>query len=92
MSAEILPFPPKRPQPDRLAAALARLDAALAEQRQAVGNWCAAIADLRAGMERLGASTELLQTRLGGLAADVGRLNREARRTVTLAERMGAGG
>lgn len=81
MPAQVIPFP-ERPAPDpqaRLRAALAGLDQALANERDAVAAWRQGLAELHGGMEALGRSLRAYHGRLGALDAGLARLGTEAR-------------
>jgi outer membrane murein-binding lipoprotein Lpp len=68
-SAEIIAFPlPVISPQERLARALTKLDAALAEQREAVGAWRERMGDLQSTMSQLGQSVQALNGSLNGLA------------------------
>jgi hypothetical protein len=78
VTATIIPFP--RPAaPDRLARALSGLTAALDTQRQAVAAWQATLAELRGVTGGLEKSLAQYDAALGGLAARVDGVNRQAR-------------
>jgi hypothetical protein len=86
--AIILPFParaasrrspPVRPDEDRLTRALASLDAALTEQRQAVAAWRDSLHALRQTTEGLGSSLRRYDGVLGTLNDRVAGLNTQAR-------------
>lgn len=88
-SAQIIPFPSRKPVPEnqsaRLNRALQSLQAAVEDQKSAVADWQGAIADLRQSMERLGGhmrqfqmGLEDTQTELGGLRQESDKLNRWA--------------
>ena len=78
-SAEVIPFP-ARPAADaeRLRRALAALDRALSDQRQAVSTWRGALGDLREAMAGLGGRVETYRGELGKLANGVAGLNARA--------------
>ena len=78
-SAEVIPFP-ARPAADaeRLRRALAALDRAIADQRQAVSTWRDALGDLRTAMAGLGGRVATYQGELGKLAGGVSGLNARA--------------
>ena len=78
-SAEVIPFP-ARPAADaeRLRRALAALDRALSDQRQAVSTWRGALGDLREAMAGLGGRVATYQGELGKLAGGVSGLNARA--------------
>jgi ABC-type transporter Mla subunit MlaD len=86
MSARIIPFPqrsaePTDPEPaERLARALKGLEDALAEQRQAVASWRAALGTLQDTVESLGDGLRRYRGSLDGLHAKVTALNAEAGR------------
>jgi hypothetical protein len=84
-SAEIIPFPIRRPanDPQRLHRALSALNGALAEQRQAVTQWRGAVGDLQGSMRRLGGSVQLYQARLVALREKIGALHDETTRQAT---------
>lgn len=85
-SAEIIPFPARAPRPsdqdrrdaDRLARALAGLDAALTEQRVAMAAWCNSLAALRDSTGRLGGSLARFGANLESLESDVTALTAQA--------------
>ncbi len=81
-SAEIIPFPVRRPvnDPQRLHRALSVLNGALADQRQAVTQWRGAVGDLQGSVRRLGGSVQLYQARLFALREKIGALHDEATR------------
>ena len=82
VGATIIPFP-TRPAPDgnaRLRAALADLDRALLEQREAVTQWGAALSALRGSVDGLGGAMRRYQDRLGGLQDDTAALHAQALR------------
>lgn len=92
VSAKIIPFPSRTPEPDgraRLAEALAKLHRALEEQKQAVIAWRGAMGELRNGMQRLGGSLSAYQLELTKLNTRVGALNRSSRQLQDWAERVG---
>lgn len=70
-TAEIVTFP-ELPE-HRLRRAIARLDAALEEQAQAVGGFRAGISGLGDAVEDLGRSTQEYRVALDGLARQLGR-------------------
>jgi hypothetical protein len=83
--AEIIPFPvkPAAPAPandaqDRLARALASLDAALAEQRQAMSGWRESLDHLRKATTGLGLSMQRYDRTLGKLGLDVSALHTQS--------------
>ncbi|HXA24840.1 MAG TPA: hypothetical protein VNW90_21340 [Acetobacteraceae bacterium] len=92
VSAQIIPFPSRRPAPpstadgqERLRRALIALDAAVAGQREAVAAWRGALADLGAVMSGLGESVQryrgsldALDSRVAGLHAEAVQLERTA--------------
>jgi septal ring factor EnvC (AmiA/AmiB activator) len=72
--------PPDDSSPaDRLARALAKLNAALAEQRQAVATWRAVMADLKTSTSGLSASLHRYNASLGTLGDKVSAVHRQAR-------------
>ena len=80
--ATIIPFP-SRAAPDasaRLRAALADLDRALLEQREAVTQWGAALSALRGSVGGLGGAMRRYQDRLADLGDDTAALHTQARR------------
>ena len=80
--ATVIPFP-VRPAPDagaRLRAALAELDCALLEQREAVTQWGAALSALRGSVGGLGGAMRRYQDRLGDLQDDTAALHAQALR------------
>jgi septal ring factor EnvC (AmiA/AmiB activator) len=80
-SAEIIafPVPPVRPE-ERLARALAKLDAALAEQREAVGKWRDSMSTLRDTMTQLGQSVGTLNSSLQSIGEQNAAVRAEALR------------
>lgn len=62
----------------RLRRALAALDAALAEQREAVASWRNAIGGLQTSMANLGGSVQLYRARLDALAVQVAGVHNQA--------------
>jgi chromosome segregation ATPase len=91
-SAEIIPFPTRTVEPDgkaRLAEALASLQRALDEQREAVAAWRGAMGELRNNMQRLGGSLSAYQLELVKLNSKVGALNRTSRKLQDWAEQVG---
>lgn len=83
-TGQVIPFPTERVrQPardqDRLAAALASLEAALAEQRQAMAGFRASLGELGAAVHALEGGAVGLSTRLGALHRQVGSANQSAR-------------
>ncbi len=81
VSAEIIPFrrvAGRSPAPDRLAMALSRLGAALADQKAAVAAWRGALADLAGQVRLTEASLLTHQTRLGELRTGVTLLRDQA--------------
>jgi hypothetical protein len=83
-SAEIIAFPrpaPPRPaQPDQLQIALARLEAALEAQSEAVAQWRASLGKLRDSVGGLGTAVHRFQDSLAGLHTEVEHVNGEAKR------------
>ena len=78
-SAEIIAFPvPQITQEERLARALAKLDAAVAQQREAVGNWRDSIHALHDTMQQLGQSVQTLHDSLGDIGAQNAAVHDEA--------------
>lgn len=75
-SAKVIPFP-ARPAADaeRLRRALAALDRAIADQRQAVSTWRGALGDLREAMAGLGGRVAAYRGELDKLAGGVSGLN-----------------
>jgi len=85
-TAALLVFP-QRPD-DRLRLALRRLDAALAEQRQAVAAWREGIAELAAAATSLDASVAAFRSELDGVAQAVRHAGEEARQLERTADGM----
>ncbi|MBU8538162.1 hypothetical protein [Falsiroseomonas tokyonensis] len=85
-AAEILPFPNSGER--RLRVALRNLDAALAEQRQAIAAFRAELAALNSAVSDLGQSTQLLQDRLHDTAEDTALAREAALRLQATAEAM----
>ena len=86
-TAQIIPFPirpDQRPDAnqarDRLARALASLDAALAEQRAAMTGWRDSLNQLRKATSGLGLSMQRYDRTLGKLGGEVSELHAEALR------------
>ncbi len=91
-TAEIIPFPTRQVAPlvetpvappvetphERLARALAKLNAALAEQRVAVAAWRGALGELKTTAAGLGESVQRYQRSLGALGDGVAALNTRA--------------
>jgi uncharacterized coiled-coil protein SlyX len=78
-SAEIIAFPAPVISPqERLARALATLDAALAEQRVAVAKWRDSMNELHATMSSLGQSVQTLHGSLDTLAQQNASVHAEA--------------
>lgn len=82
-TADIIPFParPKLAEPaaeDRLARALASLNAALAEQRVAIAAWRESLAALKAATDGLGDSLQRYHSNLGTLGDSVSALRTKA--------------
>lgn len=91
-SAQIIPFPSRSAEPDgkaRLTEALANLQKALEEQKQAISAWRGAMGELRESMQRLGGSLSAYQVELVKLNGKVGSLNRTSRQLQDWAERVG---
>jgi hypothetical protein len=88
-SAEIIafPVPPVSPE-ERLARALAKLDAALAEQRAAVGSWRDSMNMLGETMSQLGQSVQTLHVSLEDLAAQNAAVRDEALRLEAWADEV----
>ncbi len=96
-TAQVIPFPigrtrqpaadPARDQ-DRLTAALAALEAALAEQREAMAGFRASLGELGAAVHALEGGAVGLSTRLGTLHRQVGTVNQSARELETWADRV----
>lgn len=83
-AGRVIPFPIGRVrQPardhDRLTAALASLEAALAEQREAMAGFRASLGELGAAVHALEGGAIGLSTRLGALHRQVGTVNQSAR-------------
>jgi hypothetical protein len=83
-TAEIIPFPTRQvTQPvelphERLARALATLNAALAEQRLAIAAWRGALAELKTTATGLGESLQQYRNSLGTLGDGVAALHTQA--------------
>lgn len=88
-TAEIIPFPSRRqvvrqPAPEttaaqqRLAQAMASLQASLEEQRQAVAAWRGSLESLKAVTESLGQGLHRYRDRLDTLQTQVGSVHTEA--------------
>jgi hypothetical protein len=81
-SAIIIAFP-VRPKPvtpeERLARALEKLNAAMLEQRAAVGRWHTALGELKATTGELGNSLQRYRTSLDSLGKGVSALQTKAR-------------
>jgi hypothetical protein len=97
-TAEIIQFPKLRARPpipaaqrdagrERLLAALASLEEALAVQRAAIAQWRGSLSDLRGAVHGLGGSLTRYRDRLGALGERVAALNGEARQLEQLAGR-----
>ena len=90
-TGQVIPFPiartrqPNRDQ-DRLTAALASLESALAEQREAMAGFRASLGELGAAVHALEGGAVGLSTRLGALHRQVGTVNRSARELETWAD------
>jgi hypothetical protein len=95
-TAEIIQFPNSRTRPpipapqrdagrERLLAALASLDEALAVQRVAVAQWRGSLSDLRGAVGDLGGSLSRYRDRLGVLGESVAALGGQARQLEQLA-------
>ena len=85
MSAQIIAFPassvtlpPDDPQ-QRLRRAVAALDAAVAVQRRAVGEWRESLARLQAAMHGLGTSLAQYRDNLDRVGSEVAAVNAQAR-------------
>ena len=83
-TAQIIPFPPRRPPEmqdagnERLQRALAALNAAVEDQRVAVASWRGALGDLTKVVSGLGDSLQRYRCSLDGVAARVGTLRTQA--------------
>jgi hypothetical protein len=83
-TAEIIPFPTRQVAPpvesphERLTRALAKLNAALTEQRHAVAAWRGALGELKTTAAGLGESLQRYQHSLGALGDGVAALNTRA--------------
>ncbi|HET6184944.1 MAG TPA: hypothetical protein VFA03_15305 [Acetobacteraceae bacterium] len=90
----VVPFPlpaaRRREEPDRLARALERMDAAVAAERAAVAEWRGALGRLQASTGRLSRSFTDYSSALTGLAGHVERLNRQSRALAVTAARLEA--
>ena len=90
-TGQVIPFPigrtcqPTRDQ-DRLTAALASLEAALAEQHEAMAVFRARLGELGAAVHALEGGAVGLSTRLGALHRQVGSVNQSARQLETWAD------
>lgn len=89
--AEIIPFPtrsrPAQPRPeDRLARALAGLNAAMEEQRAAVTAWRGALGELQTTTAGLGESLRRYNGSLASLGGDVSALQAKTRALETWAD------
>ncbi|MEI7710797.1 MAG: hypothetical protein WCI94_05150 [Rhodospirillales bacterium] len=82
-TADIIPFPPRKPaensETDRLATALTALDIALAEQRAAIQAWRQSLTELRGVVGGLGAGLTDYHASLGRLGSQVASLNSDAK-------------
>jgi ABC-type transporter Mla subunit MlaD len=84
VTAQVIPFPVRRPQAtreqtnERLQQALAALSAAVENQRISVATWRGALADLSKVVSGLGDSLQRYRGNLDGLAARVGALHTQA--------------
>ncbi|HEV7268953.1 MAG TPA: hypothetical protein VGN83_29200 [Falsiroseomonas sp.] len=86
--ARLLDFPDTTER--RLRRALRQLDAALAEQRQAVAEFRGRIGDLNVAVARLGERTESLRDVLAGAAVDTARAHAASRELLATAEKLEA--
>ncbi len=99
--AQIIPFPTRRPAPppapaaspategqDRLARALASLNAALDEQRTAMAAWRGALSELKQTTEGLSGGLQRYHASLGALGDKVATLNQEAVRLEAWADQV----
>jgi hypothetical protein len=83
-TAQIIPFPTRQVTPpveaphERLARALATLNAALAEQREAVAAWRGVLGELKTTAVGLGESVQRYQRSLGALGDGVAALHTRA--------------
>jgi hypothetical protein len=97
LTAEIIPFPLRRPAPpteegqDRLRRALADLESAIAGQRQAVATWRQALADLGNAVSGLGGSLQRYQGSLVSLGTRVEGLHTQAVQLERIADAALAG-
>ncbi len=82
-TADIIPFPPRKPaensQSDRLTTALTALDIAIAEQRAAVQAWRQSLTELRGVVGGLGAGLTEYRDSLARLGTQVASLNTDAK-------------
>jgi hypothetical protein len=82
-TAEIIPFPPRKPaengRNDRLTTALTALDVAIAEQREAVQAWRQSLTELRGVVGGLGAGLTEYRDSLSRLSSEVASLNSDAK-------------
>ena len=96
-SAQIIPFPARAAGPaaepappsapsERLANALAALDAALARQKQAVADWRGAVGNLQSSIGKLGGSLNAYRETLGTVGIHFAQLNAEARKLEQLTD------
>ncbi len=82
-SADIIAFPSRRPRlppEEQLAAALARLQAAVVSQRAAVEQWRESIGALRIAVSQLGRSVQDMHASFGTLGAQTAALHEKAER------------
>lgn len=90
-TAQIIAFPvrakPAPPAEDRLARALASLNAALAEQSEAVAKWRGALAELKTTTGALSQSLQRYNTSLGTLSDGVSALHHKAKSLEQWADR-----
>jgi hypothetical protein len=92
-TAKIIPFPARPPSEEageRLARALAGLQAALAAQQEAVTGWRHALGELQVGMRGLLERTRQYQARLRMLDAGVSGLHAQAQRLKDWTDRQSA--
>jgi hypothetical protein len=96
-SAQIIAFPraraseqPRDPGRERLLAALASLEEALAVQRRAIAEWRGSLTDLRGAVDGLGGSLRRYRDRLGALGERPTELDTQARQLENLTAQPGA--
>lgn len=87
-SADLIQYPDSVER--RLRRALRRLDAALADQREAVASFRTQLGTLNGAVQRLGERTESLRGTLAGAAAETVRAQAASRELMATAEKMEA--